>query len=259
MKRKEMKRVIAPSIITLIVLFVVGNMPLITAEMMSSGSYKIQSDSVNFGGNLGESPSYTIEDTLGEVATGESSSASYNLKAGYQQMHEVFISMTSPADVTMSPSLAGLTGGTSNGSTATTITTDSAAGYQLMIKASSSPALAGNSSGDAISDYTPAGANPDFTFSVPAGAGEFGFTPEGTDIAQEYKDDGAACNTGSGDTADACWNALSTSNETISMRNSANTPSGVETVIKFRVMLATGNFQLEDTYTATSTLTALAL
>ena len=43
------------------------------------------------------SASYRMEETIGEIATGESQSASYKLKAGYQQMQEMVISLTSPA------------------------------------------------------------------------------------------------------------------------------------------------------------------
>lgn len=246
-------------IVTLVIFSFTTNSPFLFAEMMSSPNYKIQSDSANFGGALSNSANYRIEDTFGEVATGESSSANYKLKAGYQQMQEVYLAMTSAADVAMSPTLGGLTGGTSNGSTATTITTDSPAGYQLYIKASSTPALQGNSAGSSIPNYTPAGANPDFTFSVGVTEGEFGFTPEGNDIAAKYKDNGAACNVGSGDTTDSCWNALSTSNDTISSRSSSNSPTGTVTTIKFRVGLGASHFQVEDTYTATTTITAVSL
>jgi hypothetical protein len=245
--------------LALIALFFSTNSRFIFAEMMSSSSYKIQSDSVNIGGKLGASASYIIEDTLGEIATGESGSTNFKIKAGYQQMQSVYLAMTGAADVTMSPQLGGLSGGTSNGSTATTVTTDSPAGYQLSIKASSTPAMQGDAGNSTISDYTPAGADPDFTFSVPVTAGEFGFSPEGNDIAQKFKDDGAACNTGSGDTADSCWGALSTSNQAISSRSSANTPSGTATTIKFRITLGASHFQLEDTYTATTTITAVSL
>ena len=244
-------------IFVLFVFFI--NTSLLFAQVMSSSNYKVQSDSVNFGGILSNSTNYKVEDTFGEIATGESSSENFKIKAGYQQMQEVYLAMTAASDVTMSPSLGGVTGGTSNGSTATTVTTDSPAGYQLSIKASSTPAMQANSQGTSISDYTPAGANPDFTFSVAAADGEFGFTPEGTDIHSKYKDDGASCNTGSGSTADACWNALSTTNETIASRSSANQPSGITTTIKFRITLGSSHFQVEDTYTATSTLTAVSL
>lgn len=174
-------------------------------------------------------------------------------------MNDVYLALSAAADVTMDTSLGGLTGGTSNGQTAATVITDSAAGYALYIKASSSPALQGNTHGDSIDNYTPAGANPDFAFSVAATAAEFGFSPEGTDIVQKYKDDTSACNTGSSDTANACWNALSTSNDQISGRTSANHPSGTATTIKFRVGIGVSQVTVADTYTATTTLTATAL
>ena len=58
------------------------------AQTMTSGTYKIQSDSLNFGGNRSTSTTYSIEDTAGEIATGESQSSLFKMKAGYQQMQE---------------------------------------------------------------------------------------------------------------------------------------------------------------------------
>ncbi len=231
----------------------------IFAQVMTSSSYEIQSDSVNFGGILSNSSNYVIEDTLGEIATGESSSSNYKIKAGYQQMQEIYLAISAASDVSMSPSLNGTTGGTSDGSTATTVTTDNLSGYELSIKSSYSPAMQGNSAGGTIADYTPAGSAPDFTFSVAAADGEFGFTPEGTDITSEYKDNGSACNVGSGATSDACWNPITVTDETIASRTTSNHPSGTATTIKFRLTLGSSHFQIEDTYTATTVLTAVAL
>lgn len=56
---------------------------------MSSGKYKIQSDSMNFGGTRSSSFKYKLEDTKGEIATGDSSSGSYKINAGYQQANPV--------------------------------------------------------------------------------------------------------------------------------------------------------------------------
>lgn len=58
----------------------------IAQEAMSSGDYAIQSDSVNFSGALSNSASYSLEDTLGEVATGNSSGFDFQMEAGYQAM-----------------------------------------------------------------------------------------------------------------------------------------------------------------------------
>lgn len=262
---EEVKRSIVISCVaTLIVLLLAGNMDLVRAVGMSSSSYKIQSDSLNFGGSQGNSASYKVEDTLGEIATGDSSSASYNLHAGYQQMHESYIAFDDLApDVTMTPALGGLTGGTSNGSTAVTVVTDNAAGYVLYIKASSSPAMQGNTTADSIADYEPVVPSfPDYDFDIthPSQA-RFGFSPEGVDTATEFLDDGATCNQifGGSDTADKCWDGLSTSDKTIARRYSPNHPSGSSMEIKFRVAVGSSSFKLEDTYTATTTVTAIAL
>lgn len=230
---------------------------LVFSQAMQSSSYKIQFDSVNTGGAFASSTSYSLEDTVGEVGTGESTSASYSLKAGFQQMNETFLSITAAGDVSMTPAIGGVSGGTSNGSTQVTVTTDSVAGYQLSVKASSSPALV--SGANTIADYTLAGANPDFTFAISGTDSEFAFTPEGADIAQKYKDNSSSCNTGSGDTADKCWNSLSTSNDVIASSATANHPSGTQTTIKFRVEIGSARTQPAGTYTATTTLTAVAL
>lgn len=256
MRKGKFKKI---TVISLFTIGILGGANFTIAQTMSSANYKIQADSANVGGILSNSSNYRIEDTVGEIATGESSSASYKIKAGYQQMHEVFLSMTAASDVVMGPSINGNAGGTANGSTQTTVTTDSASGYQLSIKAGASPAMQGHSLGSSISNYTPSGTNPDFTFFVPPNAGEFGFTPEGNDTVQKYKDDGSSCNSGSSQTADACWNALTTTNEAISSRTSSNQPSGTVTTVKFRITLGTSFFQIEDNYTATSTLTAVSL
>lgn len=229
----------------------------VNASSMSSSNYKIQSDSVNFGGGTSGSPTYYDLDTMGEVSSGISSSANYSLKAGFRYMQDVNISMTSVSDVTMSPNILGISGGTANGSASVTVTTDSQAGYALMIKASSSPALVSEYS--SFADYTPASSDPDFNFVISNSDSEFGFTAEGGDIVQEFKDNGGSCNTGSSDTSDKCWSNLSTSNTTISQSSSSNSPTGVQTTIKFRAQSGSNHFQVEGIYQATTTITAIAL
>lgn len=227
------------------------------AEIMSSGSYKIQSDSVNFAGNRSTSTTYSMEDTVGEIATGDSESTLFKIKAGYQQMQETYLAMTAAGDVSMSPSIGGISGGTSNGSTNFTVTTDNAAGYSVTIKASSTPAL--QSPLDSFTDYSATAASPDFNFSVPATASNFAFTPEGTDIAGTFKDNGGACAVGSSDTADKCWAGLSTSQQTIVTRTSSNQPGGTLTTIKFKAESGSSHVQVNGTYTATTTITAFSL
>ena len=228
-----------------------------SAQVMQSTSYRIESDSINFGGGFSSSTNYVLESTAGEVATGESGSVSYNLKAGYQQMLTTFISMTTPNDITMLPPIPGVSGGTANGSTTVTVTTDSSAGYEVTIEASQSPALVKGA--DFISDYAPVG-DPDFSFTTTASDSHFGYSPSGVDIAQRFMDDGISlCNTGGDDTPLACWDGLSTTPETIVHRTSANTPNGSTTTINFRTEVGGSVVQTNGIYMATTTLTAFSL
>ena len=226
------------------------------AQVMQSGSYRIQSDSINFGGGLSTSTNYRVESTGGEIATGDATSTSYSLKAGYQQMVNNFISMSAPGNVTMSPSIGGVTGGTSNGSTTVTVTTDSSAGYVLSISASQSPAMV--KGGDSIADYVPGG-DPDYSFITVAGDSHFGYSPEGQNIVARFKDNGAICNNGVLDTTLSCWDGLATTLEPVARATAANTPTGATTTINFRVGIGSGVVQAAGTYTATTTLTAISL
>jgi hypothetical protein len=165
--------------------------------------------------------------------------------------------MTAPANVVMSPTIGGVTGGTANGAAVVTVVTDSAAGYQVTIKASTSPAM--QSGSNSIPDYTPATADPDFTFSVAAGTGEFAFSPEGDDIATRYRDNGSSCNTGGSDTAFACWDALSTVDRVVARSTVANHPAGSDLFIRFRTGLGANSNIVAGDYYATTTLTAVSL
>ena len=230
----------------------------ILAYTMGSTNYRIQSDSLNAGGiDVGSSTGYKLQDTIGEMATGDSASTTYKLKAGYRQMQEITISLSSPGDVTMSPAINGVTGGTGNGSASWTTTTDDPAGYTLKIKAGTDPALKYNSY--SFADYTPVGAIPDYSWLIDSADSEFGFTPEGTDIVAKYKDNGLdTCGTGSDTTTDKCWYGFSTTDETVSRSSSSNSPSGVATTVKFKAQSGSAHLQLEGDYTATITVTAIA-
>lgn len=236
---------------------IVGMVTVVQGEAMQSSSYKIESDSVNFGGGLGTSTNYTLESTAGEIATGESGSSNYNLKAGYQQMHEVYIAISDIDPLTLAPSIPGISGGFSNGSTTLTVTTDSTSGYGLTIAALASPAM--QKGADSITDYVPAGAVPDFTFTTDATDAHFGFTPEGADITLRYQDDGGTCGVGGGDAPLACWDGLSTSEVTIASRTTGNHPYGSTTTLNFRVGVGGSVYQAPGVYIATTTLTALPL
>ena len=252
------------TIYILIIIFLFSGMAFCEKEevfaSMQSANYKIEKDSINFGGtDDGQSATYKLKDTMGEVGTGGSSSTTYLVSAGYRQMDETYISVTSSADVTMTPSIGGVTGGIGNGQAVWTVTTDSSGGYSLDIKANSAPAL--QSGVNSFADYTSIlSGTPDYLWSVTDTDSEFGFTPEGNDIVSKFKDNEAGvCNTGSSDTPDQCWLDLSTIDESIAGSSSSNHPSGTVTTVKFRAESGTSHLQEEGNYQATVTVTAVAL
>ena len=228
------------------------------AQVRNSSNYSLQSDSINIGGGLSSSTNYTQESTIGEIGTGRSASANYQLRTGYQQMQEVFLSLVPPADVVMDPALPGITGGESNGSTSFSVLTDNPAGYQVTISAETDPAMQRTAGSETIANY-PAAGTPDFTFSTGGSNAYFGYTVEGANIADSFKDNGSTCATGSGDTADACWRSVLPGAVEVALSSSSTQPSGASTTLKFRVGIGSGAAVIAGTYGATSTVTALPL
>jgi hypothetical protein len=158
----------------------------------------------------------------------------------------------------MSPSIPGMTGGVGNGSAQWTVTTNDTSGYNLTLKASTTPAL--QSGSYSFADYTPTTSTvPDFNWSVPASASEFGYTVEASttaDLDQSFKDNGTACNTGTSDTVDKCWLNASTTAEQIVYRSSQTDADGENITVKFRAEVGSTSFQEEGSYTATIIVTA---
>lgn len=236
------------------------------AYVMKSSNYHMQSDSLNIGGGRGTSTNYIWEDTIGEVASGISASGSYKLKAGYQQMQEVYISISSPSDITLTPSIPGMTGSATpaSGSATWTVTTDSPSGFNMKIKASDDPSMQ-LSAGDHFFDYTPAQAGtPDYNWTTPAaGSAEFGFSVEpetAADTIQLFKNNGSACDAGDNNTADKCWFDFNGQTDiTVINKTSRTDTDGENEVIKFRAELngdAAVRIYEEGNYSAYITVTA---
>lgn len=173
--------------------------------------------------------------------------------------------LTNANNVTMSGSIAGVTGGTSYGTTTVVVSTNDSSGYTMTIKASSSPAMQANSQGGSISDYSPSTAGvPDYAFSAAgAGAHKFGFSVSASttaDLAQKFKDNGSnTCNTGSSDTngSGSCWMGLSTTATSTILTSGETTASGSTSSVYFIVSVGSNSGLAEDTYVATATLTAV--
>ena len=254
MNRLHFVSVLQSFVLTTLILSVVS---VGFAQVRSSTNYQIESDSVNVGGGYSSSTNYQQESTIGEVATGQSTSTSYSLRAGYQQMQEIFLSLAGVADLTMDTALGGLTGGTSNASGTYTVVTDNPAGYQLTIEAQNAPAM--QKGPDSIADYDDGGAA-DVAFTVGATDALFGYTVDGVNTSQYFLGGGAGtCGIGSGDGSFNCWTGLDTTPHTIAQSSSANQPDGATTTVHFRMGIGGNAFVVAGEYVATTTITALPL
>ena len=227
------------------------------AQVMSSDNFQIESDSLNFGGGFSSSESFDLKSTIGEIATGRSDSEEFSLRAGYRQMLEIFVSISEPAPIVMDPSIPGVVGGFSNGSTTVTVITDNPAGYSLQIAADQSPAMSSENN-DTIADYVPI-TSADYNFLLPGAESRFGFSVESTFAAARFFNDGADCGVGSLNESDRCWDGLTTTFTEIVREQEANHPSGTGSILHFRVGVGSEANQPPGVYIATTTITAVPL
>lgn len=171
--------------------------------------------------------------------------------------------VASTTDVVMDTPIQSLTGGTSNGTTTVVIRTNDNDGYNLTIHFSSTTAMSRNGGGGVIEDYV-ATSTPDFAYNSAQIFGQLGYRVTGSvpaDVDPTFRDNGAACGTGSGNTYGACWMGPETAGnaEMIINRASSTPGSGSTTTINFRVSVPANPTPTipDGIYTATSTLTAL--
>ena len=245
--------------ISLLVLFIFSMGMEVFA--MSSAKYKIDTDSVNFGGTEDSTAgSLYLSDTFGEVGTGMSSSSKYSISAGYRMLQSSYISISAASDVFM-PNMSGLSQNQSDSAESWVVKTDNAAGYELLVKSVTSPALK-SVEGAFFSDYAPSvPSTADYLFNVPSADSVFAFSPEGQDISQKFLDNGPGntCGVGIFDTSDRCWDGFSTSDKVIATRSSSNHPDGTMTTIKYRTAIGNNKIQDAGTYTSTIIITAVVL
>lgn len=173
------------------------------------------------------------------------------------------ISITSPADVTMSN--LGTAVNNSTGSAVWNVKTNDPDGYSLSVKASTAPALV--SGGNSFADYTEAVAGTPDTWSVGSGSYEFGFSGIGDDVenvnSDQYNADGiTTCDNGvSSSTVNSTLGFLGfeTSDQLLSTRTATTTTTaGVDTRICFAAG-QNGTYAPAGVYQATITATAVAL
>jgi len=225
---------------------------------MTSDNYTIVRDSLNSGGlDQANSANYQVSDTVGQPATGRTDSANYAVQAGYRQMAEPNLAISTGGDIDLG-SIGGVTGGGTEATQDVNVVTDNPAGYELTVKTATDPAMQNTTASGSFADYD-AGTDPDFTFSVLASSSAFGFSPEGPDITSQYQDDGSSCNAGSQDTQSACWRGLQTTEQTVAKAVDNNQPDGATTTLRFRAESGADNVQTEGSYQATITVTGIAI
>lgn len=172
------------------------------------------------------------------------------------------ISITSPADVTMSN--LGTSVNTSTGYANWNVKTNDPDGYTLSVRASASPAMV--SGGNSFLDYTEAVPGTPDVWSVDPGTVQFGFSGLGTDVVNVNSDRFAAtgqtlCDNGvSSSTVNSTLKFLGfeTSNQTLATRSSTTTTSGVDTRICFAAG-QNGVYAPAGAYQATITATAVVI
>ncbi len=178
------------------------------------------------------------------------------------------ISIDNPTDVSMSPDIPGMTGGSATGTCTWTIKTNNNGGFKLELEASTAPALQCAAQSDSFADYEEAVANtPDYTWTVTESNAEFGYTvfPETpADADQSFKDNGSLCNVATNNPdGTKCWIGFAgvATKEQVVSRSTETDVSGEAEVVNFKAELngpATDadGFLTEGSYTATLTATA---
>lgn len=253
-KKNEIKKII----ICFVTAGILAAAPVL-AYVMSNDYYNIQIDSINFAGGLSSSSDYNLEDTLGEIGSGYSGNGYYDLSAGYQQPDQFYLALTTIDKVSLTPLIFGVSGGTARGSAQVLVETNNPGGYTLLARASGTPALIASTTGDFFYNYQTASAGvPDLDWNINSASSSFGFTVDGSDIVQKYRDDGLACNQitdiGSPDT---CWSDLPNTDETVASASTYNHEAGgTITTMSFRAESGTANVQPPGTYEAYVTVTA---
>jgi len=233
--------------------------------MMTSSNYRIIFDSLNTGGeDLSSTSNYSLQDTIGEIATGLSTTSLYKLFAGYRQAEISEISLTCSSSVTGLSPINGITGGTSNGSFSCNAVTNNSSGYNMTLKKNAllCHSTLGCGTDKQFDDYSTTSDPLDYNWAnTPAGAEYWGFNVSSssypTAVTQRFKDNGTACNTGSNVTDGRCWTRIPTTptTETVVNRSSATNPSGDNTYFGIRIQAGSSNALNSGTYTTTIVVT----
>ncbi len=200
------------SLLVIVLLVGIFAFPSVSFGVMSSTNYTIFSDSIDAGGILSTSGTYSLEDTLGESPVGTSTGGVYEVLGGYQAMDwsvlVVEVTSTTLDLGTLSVSTVG------SASTIFSVTADASTGYVLSV---------GSVSGTSLTAVTDG--------AVTAGAQEYGVAVSGVDRA--FSDDrgiAAGLNLSSSSTAVVSAETTLTFKAAISSATSAGSRSQTVTI-----------------------------
>lgn len=220
---------------------------------MGSTNYAIDSDVIGASGDIGNSSNYQLNDTTGEVGTGDSASTNYGVQAGFWSASNVItVSITSPSNVSM----GAITGTgqsilTTNAAT-WNIKTNNSAGYSLAWQASAAAMTSGT---DTIAAYTPASANVPEVWSVAGSDSEWGAHVGAASTSVNTSAWGIADTYAAGK-----WlNINNATPLTIATRSSATSIPGDDEIIYFGSEVGSSKLQPTGTYAVDVTMTAVTL
>jgi hypothetical protein len=165
------------------------------------------------------------------------------------------ISITSPADTTMSTAL-GVSQNTAVGTTTWNVKTNNSLGYTLAVKATSTPAMTSGS--NSILDYQSLVPN---TWNATSSNAYFGFSGFGTDVSTGTWGTGSVCSTAGSPNAISTtlkYLGFTTSDKTVATRAATTTTAGIDTTVCYAVE-QNGFYVPSGTYEATIIATATTL
>ncbi|MFA6424300.1 MAG: hypothetical protein WCV83_03250 [Candidatus Magasanikbacteria bacterium] len=194
-------------------------------------------------------------DLVGAVDQTASTTPTSTLSFDVQVSVGAELSLTCPLGTKNMGSISGLSGGTANITADCGVRTN-AEGYDLYIKASTTPAMIHTTNPSYVfSDYR--SSTPEYIWGNNTASSSFGYAVSSTDVKSAFLNNSSACGLGSNISYEKCFVALSTTNRQIASREVSTGVTTITTTINFKAEVAVGNGQSFGTYSAGIVVTAV--